>query len=162
MDRTTSIPFSNGQLDIKLVITGPAASSDDAERKLDQVFGKAMSLINHDVVPALNTIQDQIEVGEGETRAETLIELEVLGNDIELDITTVLPSIAVDAELVRAWVAKIVAADFVSFALKVITNDALSAIIESDSVTFKEDHMPMFVGVLRGDGGAFDALIGRG
>ena len=151
MDRSTSIPFSNGSVDLKLTITGPSAGSDDAERKLDLVFGKAMSICNHFVVPALNSIQDQIDVGEGVTRAETLIELEVLGNDIELDITTVLPNILVDAEMVRAWVAKIVAADFVSFALKVITNDALSDTLESGNVEFKEEHIPSIIGLLIGD-----------
>jgi len=154
VDRSTSIPFSYGALELKLTLTGPAASTDDAERMLDNIFAKAMSLAYHGVVPAINGIQDQIEVGEGETRAETLIELEVLGNDIKLDITTVLPSIGVDTELVRAWVAKIVGADFVGFALKVITSDALNTILDSGRIIFREDHAPPILGLVIAEHGA--------
>lgn len=143
VDRSTSYPFTLGSIDIQLGITGPIVGVSDAENIVDTIFGKTMRLVTSDVVPALGSIPEQIETIDGETKAETLLDVEVLGNKLELTIGTTL-TVEVSKELVRTWVAKIVTPAFLEFATRVITQTALEGIItDPESIVFKDcPHIP--------------------
>lgn len=141
VDRSIEIPFGRGRVHLGLNLTGPIAVDAEADKIVDMIFGKAIALINSDVIPAINAVENQIRISVGNTRADTMIELEVLGNSVELAVTSDL-KIGINPDLLRTWVAKMVAADFAKFAIVVIVGFSLDGIVNSSVVDLKEEHRP--------------------
>ena len=140
MERSATLPFSHGEITNKLTITGPTVERDDADRLIDTLFGRLTNVIVDAVIPQITGLLEQIEVEEHEQGQliETLIEVEVLGNEIQVVIATLLDSV-IDKDLIRSLVAAIVGSSFLATATRQIGTDSFYAIAHNpERVTYKE------------------------
>ncbi len=155
MDRSMKLPFAKGEFDIKLEVTGPLCDTEGAEFIIDDMFRKANHDLHKCAVPSMNTLADKVETTDGKTETDALLEIEILGTQVRLNIGILL-NFGVDPDLARSMVTQSAAPDFAHLVIDTIASISLTT-VAADETRVQMKPRPMsplgdFLGGLIGEG----------
>lgn len=136
MDRTMTMPFEKGTLTTTLVVTGPIAEYEGFGLGMDDLFKKVVHDVLSPTIPSLNNLDRKVEINEGETEAQSVLTLTLLGTELTLTVAATV-NFGVDEELLRTQLAMSAMMSFPVKAIELISEYNLKIIEQSGRVTAK-------------------------